>query len=152
MYRGSCLCRAVTYEASELLTPYVYCHCQSCRKSSGSAFAANVAAPIEGFKILQGEELLSVFESSPGKDRYFCKTCGSPLFTKVGENPSVVRIRLGSLDSSFSEKRAAHIFAEEKCHWYEMADSAPQFPAWPDPKVLRIPGSRQDDTRQVEAE
>ena len=146
MYRGSCLCRGVKYQASELSGPYVYCHCESCRKANGTAFAANVAAPIDGFEILEGQELVAVFESSPKKFRHFCKFCGSPLFTRVGDNPSVVRIRLGTLDSEFTEKRSAHIFVAEKSPWYEIDDSAPQFPGWPDPKALKVPGSRQEDT------
>ncbi|MEM1433853.1 MAG: GFA family protein [Pseudomonadota bacterium] len=146
MYRGSCLCQGVTFQAAELSKDYVYCHCKSCRKANGTAFAANAAAPLEGFQILSGADLITRYESSPQKFRHFCRVCGTPLFTKVGDNPEFVRIRLGTLDTSFGEPRSAHIFVAEKAPWYEIADSTPQYAGWPDPETLAIPGSRQDDS------
>ena len=145
MHHGSCLCRGVTFRASRLDGPFVYCHCESCRKSNGSAFGANISVPIDGFEILTGSDLVSIYESSPGKRRHFCRVCGSPLYTTVGDRPAMVRIRLGSLDSDYSEKRAAHIFVGDKAGWYEIADDAPRYDEWPDPGALRIPGSRQEE-------
>ncbi|MEM8766101.1 MAG: GFA family protein [Pseudomonadota bacterium] len=146
MFQGSCLCGSVRYQFKEIAGPYVYCHCSSCRKASGSAFAANVAVPSSDFNLIEGEALLSCFESSPGKRRYFCSKCGSPLFNKVGTAPALVRVRLGSLDSPFTEPPAAHIFTSEKAPWYEIQEGARQFPAWPKPEALAVPGSRQGTT------
>lgn len=145
MYKGSCLCGAVRYQASELVGPYVYCHCQSCRKSSGTAFAANISAPIESFEVVSGDDFIKVFESSPKKYRHFCSNCGSPVFTKVGDDAEVVRLRLGSLDTPFDEKLSAHIFVAHKATWHEPSDSVPQYSHWPDKGALAIPGSRQQE-------
>ena len=146
MFHGSCLCGNIKYTASELIGPYVYCHCRSCRKSNGTAFAANIAVPVAGFVVQAGEENLAVYESSPKKYRHFCRNCGSPLFTKVGDNPSFVRLRLGTLDSEFKEKCSAHIFVEESAKWHELSDSVDKYPQWPPPGQIKIPGSRQDDS------
>ena len=145
MFKGSCLCRSVQYQASELIGPYVYCHCESCRKSNGSAFAANISSPIDTFEISAGSEFVKAYESSPKKFRHFCTNCGSPLFTKVGDNPKVVRIRLGTLDTPFSDKVAAHIFVDDKAPWHQLDDATTKFAAWPDTDALSIPGSRQDN-------
>ena len=143
MIEGSCLCGDVRYQADEVVGPYVYCHCASCRKASGSAFGANVAVSAEHFRLVAGESLLACFESSPGKRRYFCSRCGSPLFNKVGPDPDLVRVRLGSLDSNFNEVPAAHIFTAEKAPWYTITDDVQQFAGWPEPGRVTIPGSRQ---------
>lgn len=143
MLEGSCLCGKVRYRASEVVGPYVYCHCRSCRKANGSAFAANVAVPRTGFEIRSGQDMLAAYESSPGKLRHFCRNCGSPLYTTVGPNPDVVRIRLGTLDTEFAAKPAAHIFVEENPAWHEIADSAPRFARWPDRAEVPLAGSRQ---------
>lgn len=143
MHKGSCLCGKVAYQAGVLQGPYVYCHCSSCRKGNGSAFAANIAVPIEEFSLVQGEAFLQQFESSPGKRRFFCGNCGSPLFTKVGADPKFVRVRLGTLDTDFSDLPIAHIFVEEKAPWHTIDDAASQFQAWPTRESLKIPGSRQ---------
>ena len=143
MYKGSCLCGSIRYEAKELNGPYVYCHCTSCRKASGSAYAANVSSPIDTFRVVSGERYSQSFESSTDKFRYFCSRCGSPLYTIVGKDPSVVRLRLGALDSTFTEPPAAHIFVSEKPGWHTISDTLPQFDLWPDSEAFTIPGSRQ---------
>ena len=43
MYRGSCLCGTITFEVSGL-EQLTYCYCSRCRKDSGSADAADIAA------------------------------------------------------------------------------------------------------------
>jgi len=143
MFKASCLCGQVSLQALAIETPYVYCHCPSCRKSSGSAFAANVSVPIDSFEIVSGHDCISTIESSPLKVRHFCKQCGSPLFTKVGAQPAYVRIRLGALDTEFSEAPSAHIFTDQKAPWHEIKDDHPQYAAWPDASAVPIPGSRQ---------
>jgi hypothetical protein len=143
VHQGSCLCGLVAYEALHLTGPYVYCHCPSCRKSSGSAYAANVSVPIEEFTITSGIEYISTFESSPGKVRHFCSKCGSPLFTKIGDNPKFIRVRLGSLDTPFTEVSTAHIFTALKADWDQIRDGLPQYSQWPDPGEIAIPGSKQ---------
>ncbi len=131
MHYGSCLCGHVQYEADEIAGDYVYCHCPNCQKASGSAFSANVSVPIGSFRVTSGEALLHTFESSPGNMRYFCSRCGSPLFAKLDEG-SVVRVRLGSLDSQFEKRCSAHIFTSRKARWYEIKGDARQFDIWPD--------------------
>lgn len=140
---GSCLCGGVGYRIAEIAGPYVYCHCRSCRKASGSAFAANVPVPVEAFSLLHGREQVRYFESSPGKRRHFCGHCGSPLYTTVDARPDTVRVRLGTLDTVFAEPPAAHIFTDEMAPWHSIADGAPRFGGWPDARALPLPGSRQ---------
>lgn len=41
MYRGSCLCGAVTLELHGSIEAIIHCHCSRCRKSTGSAYATN---------------------------------------------------------------------------------------------------------------
>ena len=143
MYQGSCLCGSIRYVIDGELSEFGYCHCQSCRKASGSAFGANIAVPVAAFRVTQGDALVGMFESSPGKRRHFCTRCGSPLYTLVGEAPTHVRVRLGCLDDDYSEPPSAQIFTDDGAAWHRVDDAAPQYPGWPDPAALAIPGSRQ---------
>ncbi|MCC5886782.1 MAG: GFA family protein [Gammaproteobacteria bacterium] len=143
-YEGSCLCGAMRYRFDAEPAAYGCCHCRSCRKASGGAFAANIAVPAASFRLLKGAEFLKRFESSPNKFRCFCSNCGSPLFAHVGESPSFLRVRLGSLDSEFSTPPVCHFFTGEKADWFEITDDRPEFPAWPSPDILALRGSRQD--------
>ena len=144
MYKGSCLCGTVRYEFLEIIGDYVYCHCRSCRKASGSAFGANISVPIDSFSVVAGEDRIRVFESSPGKHRHFCSHCGSPLYTKVGPDPSVVRVRLGSLDSNYDKSPSAHIFTGDKPAWSfpeTRTGDLPSYETWPPPGSVNLQGS-----------
>jgi hypothetical protein len=143
MHHGSCLCGIVRYELSGELGAFGYCHCRSCRKASGSSHAAN--APIERaqFQLLGGADTLREFESSPGKFRAFCSRCGSPIYAYLAESREILRIRLGSLDTSFSQRPRAHTFVSDKADWEPIEDNLPQFPEWAPKAVLEQRGSRQ---------
>jgi len=79
MLSGSCLCGRVAYEADAAPGMIVHCHCQTCRKTHGSAFSTVTNVPRDRFRWTRGEELLRGFKSSPGKTRYFCSQCGSHI-------------------------------------------------------------------------
>jgi hypothetical protein len=131
MLRGSCLCGRVKYEAEGPLALVARCHCQQCRKASGSEFACNGSVPAESFRVVEGEALLKHYEWSPGGQRVFCSNCGSPLFKRNLNQPEHVRLRLGCLDIDdevdVDIKPGAHIFVEEKPSWSEITDTLPQF-------------------------
>lgn len=143
MHKGSCLCRSVQYEIDGELGDFVYCHCPSCRKASGTAFAANAPVVRKNFRILGGSEALKEFESSPGKYRVFCGNCGSPIYVRMAAAPDILRIRLGSLDTPFAGKARAHIFVAGKALWDVIADQVPQYEGWAPRHILDIPRSKQ---------
>lgn len=128
MYAGSCLCGGVRYELDGALGTIVFCHCSRCRKAQGSAFAANAPVRSAGFRLLSGEELLSAYESSPGKWRVFCGRCGAPLYSRNTAMPEVLRLRIGSLDSALppTVRPQHHIYASSRAEWYTIGDGLPQ--------------------------
>lgn len=135
-HRGSCLCGGVRYEIEGELGDFGCCHCTSCRKASGTAYGANVPVARARFTLLAGESLLKEFESSPGKLRVFCQTCGSPVYAYAAQSPDVLRVRLGSLDTPFPKRASAHSWVSDKAAWETIEDSIPQFPEWAPPSVL----------------
>jgi hypothetical protein len=72
MLTGSCMCKSVAYEVDAEPGAIVHCHCATCRKAHGSAFSTVTNVPRDRFRWTKGESLLRGFESSPGKQRYFC--------------------------------------------------------------------------------
>jgi hypothetical protein len=115
MLEGSCACGRIRYEIDgELIGPVTYCHCWRCRKHS--------------FSIVSGEELLSSWQSSPGVHRFFASCCGSPIYKRHDDLPSVFGFRLGTLDSDPGRKAALHFMAGSKVPWAEIHDTLPQEP------------------------
>ena len=126
MLKGSCHCGKVRYEVGGKLLRFVYCHCPDCRKFTGSAFSAALVAEAEGFAVTSGGDNLSAFESSPGKRRSFCKTCGCHLFARAEQRPGMVIIRAGTLDDDPPIKPQYHIWVKAKAPWHDICDALPQ--------------------------
>ncbi|HEY5808733.1 MAG TPA: GFA family protein [Povalibacter sp.] len=126
MYQGSCLCGKVSYEITGEPGPIGVCHCRNCRKANGSAFNAIVPVNAANFRLLSAETLTK-YESSPGVGRYFCSNCGSPIYSQRDAMPELLRVRIGTLDSSLEGKPAMHIFVGMKAPWYDIHDTAPQY-------------------------
>ena len=123
-HEGGCLCGAVRYRLSGALRPIFGCHCRQCRKTSGH-FVAATAIKRERLSILEGEDKLGWFESSPGVRRGFCSVCGSSLFWDRASLP-VVAIMAGSIDEPTGLSMNSHIFMAYKGDYYEIGDGLPQ--------------------------
>jgi hypothetical protein len=128
MLTGSCLCGRITYEAEVSPAPFVHCHCHICRKAHGSAFSSVMSIPRQAFRWIKGEELLTSYESSPGKFRRFCSGCGSHILAERVNQPNVL-LRLGCLDTPISDKANAHIWRSDGASWYDPRDNTPEFTA-----------------------
>jgi len=128
MLEGGCLCGGVRFRITGKLGPAGYCHCRQCQRASGSAFAANAPARTTYFQIISGGDLVSEYESSPGKFRAFCRRCGSPIYSRRDTEPDIRRIRLGALDSDPGRRPLAHVWVSSKAPWHAIEDSLPQYP------------------------
>lgn len=124
--RGSCLCGEIRYEIRGPLLGINYCHCSQCRKASGTAFGANAGVATEHFALTGGRECLASHESSPGKKRYFCRRCGSPVYSQHAAYSDRVYVRIGTLDDEPDRAADVHIHVASKASWYDITDQLPQ--------------------------
>ena len=113
------------------------CHCSRCRAASGASFVTNVIVDADKFRITAGKDMLSAFNSSPGKHRYFCSTCGSPIYSHGEKTKHVVSVRCGTLKQDPGLRVAYHAFAGSKAGWVDIRDDLPQFDEWADPALLQ---------------
>ena len=127
MIEGSCLCGQIKYQVDAGPAPMGHCHCRACRKAHASAFSTVMGVPKAAFSWVQGEGLLASFESSPGKQRYFCSVCGSHLVAMVAGR-DVALLRVGSIDTELSEKPKVHIWRSEGASWYDPKNQLPELP------------------------
>ncbi len=124
--KGSCLCGEIRYEIDGDIIGVNYCHCVQCRKASGSAFATNAAVATADFHISHGLGRLSAIESSPGKKRYFCSGCGSPIYSQFDNAMDTVYVCIGTIDDDSELRPDVHIYVASKAPWYEIRDDLPQ--------------------------
>jgi hypothetical protein len=127
VYTGSCLCGGVEFRIEGELEPIQVCHCLQCRKAQGAPFATNTPVQKAAFTLTRGAELLKEYESSPGKQRVFCSTCGSPVYSYKDTLPDVLRIRAGLINEPLQARPTAHFHVTSKCNWWSITDELPQF-------------------------
>ena len=120
MYQGHCLCKKVAIQIDGPIDSIIHCHCSLCRKSSGTAFATNGFIRRTDFKITQGQNNLTAFEFKPGRIRYFCTTCGNPIYSENRDDQARLRLRLGILDSDIIERPISHNFYTSKASWEDL--------------------------------
>lgn len=126
MHKGSCLCRAVTFEVAGDLPPPDACHCSMCRKWSGN-YLAGTDVPRSALTIC-GEANIKWYASSEKVRRGFCSTCGSSLFFDPLDRAKHdwISIAMGAFDPPTDTKLRIHIFVADKGDYYDIADGLPQ--------------------------
>jgi hypothetical protein len=120
--RGSCLCGGVEFEVMEAPETLRYCHCESCKKLSGSIGTVNGRVPSNAIRILEGKELLQTFQPAEGSAKTFCGTCGSNLFGGGWPDSETTSVRASALDDPFDARPSAHLFVRSVAAWETLPD------------------------------
>jgi hypothetical protein len=124
---GSCLCGAVRFEIRPPLSGFRYCHCSRCRKTTGTAHAANIFLPESQFKWLTGESLIRHFDL-PGAKRFavnFCTQCGTRVPHKIAGTENIL-VPAGVLDASPEQRPDGSIFWGSRAPWFVETPSLPK--------------------------
>ena len=123
-YSGSCQCGNIKFEiTAEPLTVYV-CHCNACKKQSGSAFGMAMVAAADSVKVLQGTPKVYVKTAQSGGEAEcdFCPECGNRLFHRIGPDAPIVLVKTGVLDDAKDLTPVVHLWTEEIDDWVEIPD------------------------------
>lgn len=129
-HSGSCLCGAVSFEIDGEFERFFLCHCEHCRKGTGSAHAANLFSATASLKWLAGEDNTSFYNlPSTRHNKCFCSTCGSALPYTMR---NLLVVPAGSLDTEVSIRPDAHIFVASRAGWDEKLEEVA--------RVDRLPG------------
>lgn len=120
--RGSCLCGGVEFEVTEVPDTLRFCHCESCKKLSGSIGTVNGRVASSAIRILEGEGLVQTFQPAEGSAKTFCATCGSNLFGGGWPDAETVSVRASALDDPFDARPSAHIFVRSVAEWETLPD------------------------------
>jgi hypothetical protein len=129
---GSCVCGAVAFEIQSPFMVMQYCHCSRCRKSTGSAHAANLFVDVNRFSFVQGEDQARRWDHPEAKywSRGFCAQCGSsiPYLTRTGK---AYVIPGGNLDDDPGIAPSRNIYFASRAPWYVHASELPTHDAFP---------------------
>jgi hypothetical protein len=126
---GHCLCGAVAYEYAGSIGPAGYCHCDDCRRRSGSAFGVSVRVKAAGLRITRGQPRSFTKRGDSGVEltRSFCPDCGSALLTTTAKHPESVYLQAGSLDDPGVVKPAHQSWTRSAVSWAKIDAALPAF-------------------------
>jgi hypothetical protein len=132
METGQCSCGAFQYRLDGSLGPIANCHCRSCRRAHGAAFATGAVVRSAELKVTAGEDCLREYPMSNGA-RYFCARCGGRLFKRSASNPGITILMVTSLNDEPEAGPIMHFHVKSKAPWYEILDNLPQYETRPPP-------------------
>ena len=128
---GSCLCGSVRYEISGEPAKFYHCHCQRCRKATGTGHASNLLVTPGAITWTQGEPLIRSFKV-PAAARFtnvFCSQCGARLPRLIKET-GFIMIPAGSLDCDPTIRPQARIFWGSRASWSCDGEELPVYPEY----------------------
>ena len=116
--KGSCLCGKIRFTAQHMSQKVGACHCSSCRKWGGGPFMeVNCGADV----LFEGEEHITVYDSSTWAERGFCSLCGSHLFYRLKKSRQhMMSIGLFEDDQNLVFHR--QVFVDEKPSFYSFSN------------------------------
>jgi hypothetical protein len=128
--KGSCLCGGVRFELDRAAGPFEICHCNRCRKVSGSQGMAALGVQANAYRLTAGSELITRYQAPllhqpPAYTVLFCRICGSPVPPAHPEG-DFLEIPAGLLDGDPGLRPDKHIFVEFLAAWDAIADALPR--------------------------
>ena len=112
--KGYCLCGKVKITAPHMGAKFGACHCRMCRRWTGGPLLAVDCGNDVRF---EGEDEITVFDSSDWAERGFCKHCGTHLFYRLKE-PNQYIMPVGIFDNEENFIFDSQVFIDQKPSYY----------------------------------
>lgn len=122
-HTGKCLCGEVKIEVSGDALWVGHCHCPSCQKALGGAFATYAGFKKENVRLTG--DTLTVFRSSPGVTRRFCSKCGSAISFEGEAWPDELHIHVALMKDAALFEPEGHTYVRNRLPWVHMDDGLP---------------------------
>ncbi|MEE9303835.1 MAG: GFA family protein [Thiotrichaceae bacterium] len=125
---GQCLCGKVKYTIASKPLYMGQCHCDDCRRTTGTghaslAFFEKEHVQIEG----KTHSYDSIADDKATITRHFCPNCGSGVYGTGSAFPHMIAITAGCLDDSSWFKAHGIVYSKKKPVWDMMDESIPTF-------------------------
>ena len=98
MADARCSCGALTLTLPEASKLVVACHCLDCQRRTGAPFGVGAFYPVDAVAISGTPKEFTREAASGGKvHSYFCSNCGSTIYWKANNLPSLIGVAVGAL-------------------------------------------------------
>jgi len=121
---GGCLCTKVRFQYTGEVGNAAYCHCEDCRRCTGSAFNISLGFDTDKFEITSGavKEFIATADSGNVLTRHFCGDCGSPIFTSSVGDTAKIYIKAGVLDNPDLVKPVHQSWTSSAVSWSKIKE------------------------------
>lgn len=116
--KGHCLCGAVSFTVKNRHNSVSACHCGMCRRWGGGPLMCVDCGTDVTF---EGEENITVYDSSDWAERGFCKQCGSHLFYRL-KQVNEHQMPAGLFDNQMNFHFDLQVFTDRKPAFYDFAN------------------------------
>jgi hypothetical protein len=120
---GRCLCGACGFDLIGPANWVGHCHCESCRRATASAMTTWIGQENGRWRFTGVAPQL--YQSSPGRRRGFCGTCGSPIFYESDAYPNERHFYAALLDDPDAVLPVAQYHTSERVRWVYLAGAVP---------------------------
>ncbi len=117
-HNGGCSCGAVRFSVKRFL--YVLaCHCDACKKRTGSAFGLSVPVEAEDINVFSGETTTYTRTAESGRNvRYeFCPTCGTTVRWSLDRVSNRYIFAAGTFDAVQELKAVGEMYTAVALPW-----------------------------------
>ena len=129
-YLGSCLCNNIKFKIIGNFDNFYLCHCEYCRKDSGSAHSATLFSSSAKLEWTEQKSKIQVFQLENSRHvKAFCSNCGSALPNQPAED--LILVPAGSLDTPLDKQPDSHIFIGSKAKWDHSLETIKSFNGFP---------------------
>jgi len=136
-FEGGCLCGAVRYRASADPIACGHCHCNDCRRSSGTGHCSHLALPQAAFAVTGDVKFFDKpADSGNVVSRGFCPSCGAAIYSRNAGMAGMVFIRASSLDDPEVFRPQMVVYGKRAPSWDHMDDTLPCFEGAPSPEDM----------------
>lgn len=141
---GGCTCGKVRYRLTAEPIVVHCCHCRSCQRESGTAFALNAVIEADRVELAGAapERVDTPSASGKGQAVFRCPDCRVAVWSHYGgAGESAAFVRVGTLDDPAACPPDVHIFTASKQPWLALTGDAPAFEGYYSGRdVVRIYG------------
>jgi len=144
--KGSCFCRAISYELSAKPMFVHCCHCYDCQRQTGGAFAINALIERSEITLSKGEPVTVRMPTESGKphDILRCPDCQTALWSFYGGRTAIAFLRVSTLEKPHAVVPDVHIFTRSKVPWVVLPPTVRAFEVyystkdeWPAESLVR---------------
>ena len=118
-YKGGCSCGSVRFELDGGLLWTIVCHCDACKKRTGSAFGLSIVVETASVKEFVGPTTTFTRIGDSGKPvQYeFCSTCGTTLRWHVKLIPNRQAFAGGAFDEAGQFQICGEMYTADALAW-----------------------------------